>query len=352
MEIIILAAMGVLILLVAVLLVRGRHRDVTGVQAALRQEFLAFQTAIHTQMDAARQGVEGAKDVISGHALRTMEQMAGIGKTVEKLIQQQDEAQRLGQSLKDLLQAPKLRGNYGEVILEEMLDKVLSQDNWGRQYPIEGGERVDCAVLLRDVVVPIDAKFPRDDYLRYIDAESDDQRAVHWKAFEQAVKQQVTSIQTKYIRPEHGTTEFALMFIPSDAIYYETIAERNHLGEPSTIWQFAQDHQVVPVGPNTFYAFLQVVILSIRNVDIVHNARQLQGQLASLERGFGLFYKKYEDIGSKLRSASESYRVGEDHISRYKDKLDGALRMRGLTKEESPVLAARPSETVNEPEEG
>ena len=261
-----------------------------------------------------------------------------VGEAIQKLTQQQEEAQRLGQSLKDLLQAPKLRGTYGEAILEEMLDRVLPAGIWERQYSIGGGERVDCVVRFKDVVVPIDAKFPRDDYMRYMEAESLEERATHWRAFEEAVRKQIASIQTKYVKPESGTSEFALMFIPSEAIYYETIAEKNHIGEPSRIMEYAQDHHVFPVSPNTFYAFLQVVVLTIRNVEVFNNARKLQQGLAELQKSFDFFYSKYEEIGRRVTQTSEAYRVGDGHIERFKRRLDSTLQLEGLEEVSVPQL--------------
>ena len=303
----------------------------------MRDEFLKFQSNIHAEMDMARQGMEGAKDVTSQNALKTVEQIHSIGETVQRLIHQQEEAQRLGQSLKDLLQAPKLRGSYGEAILEELLERVLPVGIWERQYAMEDGGIVDCVVKFRDVVVPIDAKFPRDDYARYLEVESEEEKTAHWKGFEAAVKTQIASIKAKYIKPEQGTTEFALMFIPSEAIYYETIAEKNHLGQPSVLLQYAQQNHVMPVGPNTFYAFLQIVILSLRNVEIIKNARQLQAGLASLEYSFDAFYKKFQDIGKALNNASDAYRIGSGHVDRYKRRLEGALQLEAL---QGPALAA------------
>ena len=261
-----------------------------------------------------------------------------VGESIQKLTQQQEEAQRLGQSLKDLLQAPKLRGTYGEVILEEMLDRVLPKGIWERQYSISGAEKVDCVVKFRDVVVPIDAKFPRDDYMRYMDAESQEERATHWRAFEEAVRKQIAGIQTKYIKPERGTSEFALMFIPSEAIYYETIAEKNHFGEPSRIMEYAQDLHVFPVSPNTFYAFLQVIILSIRNVEIISSAKKLQEGLAELQKSFAFFYSKHEEIGRRIAQTSEAYRVGNDHVERYKRRLDTTLQLDELQEQSLPRL--------------
>jgi DNA recombination protein RmuC len=329
-EPLIFGALVVLIALVGWLLFQRRSGSSDELKASLRQEFLNFQSGLHTELGAARQSMDGAKDIVAGQTIQTIDRIREIGETLQKLIQQQEEAQKLGQGLKDLLQAPKLRGNYGEAILEELLSRALPVGIWERQYAIDGNERVDCVVRLKDVVVPIDAKFPRDDYARYIEADSDVEKAQHWKAFEAAVKTQITSIKNKYIKPELGTTEFALMFIPSEAVYYETIAENNYLGHPSAIWKYAQDNQVVPVSPNTFYAFLQVVILSIKNVEIVNKAKELREGLATLERGFGLFYNKYQDMGKGIERAAEAYRVGNDHIDRFKRRLDSTLQLEGL----------------------
>ena len=290
MEIAILAALGVLIVLVVALLLRVRPSDVSG------------------QIEASLKGIDEAKGVISDHAVKSMQAINQQSESLHKLVQQQEEAQKLGQSLKDLLQAPKLRGQYGEVILEEMLERVLPKGIWERQYVIDGREMVDCVVIYRGVVIPVDAKFPRDDYVRYMDAPSSEEKSHSWRDFERVIREKITSIESKYVKPEKGTSEFALMFIPSEAIYYETIAEKNHLGEPSTILEYAQKHHVLPVSPNTFYAFLQVVLVGLRNVEIFTKAKELQEGLSALERSFEQFYNKYEDIGKAIGRASEAYR--------------------------------------------
>ena len=312
MDIAILGALVVLIGLVMAVLLRGRPGE----------ESVKFEASL--------KGIDEAKGVISDHAVKTMQSINQLGENLYKLVQQQEEAQKLGQSLKDLLQAPKLRGQYGETVLEEMLERVLPKGIWERQYEIDGREMVDCVVIYRDVVVPIDAKFPRDDYMRYVEATSAQEKASCWKDFERAVRTQVTNIESKYVKPENGTSEFALMFIPSEAIYYETIAEKNQLGEPSAILEFAQKHHVFPVGPNTFYAFLQIIFLGIKNIEMVTNVKKVQEGLSGLQRSFELFYKRYEDIGKELDKAADAYRVGAGHIDRYKRRLDETLQLEGL----------------------
>ena len=184
-----------------------------------------------------------------------------------------------------------------------------------------------------------------------MEAESNDEKMGHWKSFESAVKLQIASIKNKYIKPHEGTAEFALMFIPSEAIYYETIAERNYLGETSAIWQYAQEHHVVPVSPNVFYAFLQVILLSLQNVAVLKDVRKIQEGLAALQYSFENFYKKYEEIGTALDRATKAYGVGDGHIGRFKRRLDSALQLEALQEPEAqhPALDVV-TKTAEQPE--
>jgi DNA recombination protein RmuC len=342
MDYLLLAVFGALVLLiilVIMLLLRNQPQDVTSqINAALANQFLALQSSINNELHSARQEIADSKDTIAQHTLKTIETIKEIGQTIHTITQQQEEAQRLGQSLKDLLQAPKLRGNYGEAILEEMLERVLPKGIWEAQVSIDGREKVDAVVKIKDMIIPIDAKFPRDNYQKYMSVPSEEEKRNYWNAYVSDVKKQIKSIKEKYIKPEKGTSEFALMFIPSEAIYYETIAEKNYLGMPSDLYEFAQANKVIPVSPNTFYAFLQLVVVGSRNLEIIKSVKKIQNGLAELERVFDLFYAKYEEIGRSIEKAAESYRVGDGHIKKYKAKLDNTLKLEEFSSsEELPI---------------
>lgn len=327
----ILIALVVLIILVLILLFTRHPGDLSAkFDSALKEQFLAFQSAIHKELNTTREEVVRSKDLISEHTIKTIGTFKDMGTIIHKIIQQQEEAQKLGQSLKDLLQTPKLRGSYGEAILEEMLERVLPRGIWERQYLIDGLEQVDAVVKMKDVIIPIDAKYPREDYQRYLKASSPDEKAKYWNDYETALKKQIKSINSKYIKPEKGTSEFALMFIPSEAVYYETIAEKNYLGDPSKIYEYAQENRVIPVSPNTFYAFLQIIVIGIRNLEVIESAKKLQEGLTTIQKSFELFYKKYEEIGKHIEKAAEAYRVGDGHIERYKRRLDSTLQLEGF----------------------
>lgn len=307
------------------------------IQSMISDKFVDFQSKIHKTMESARSEVERSKDVISGHAIETLKTIKDMGNTVEKMLKQQKETQELGNSLKYLLQTPKLRGNYAEEMLEEMLDRIAPK-LWERQYTIDESERVDAVVKYKDVIIPIDAKFPREIYEKYLNAQTEEEKRTAWKSYEDGLKIQINLIRSKYIKPHKGTSDFALMFIPSESIYYETISEKNHLGEPCNIYKYARDNKVIPVSPNTFYAFLQIIMMGVRNIDIIKSAKKLQEALIKIERNFQRFYAKYEDIGASLEKAQNAYKVGDAHIKRFKDTIDTTIRLDLPDRPKTPVL--------------
>jgi len=322
-------ALLTLLILVVILTLRkpGGTLSEDRLNLLLKDRLVDFQNQIHQELDTTRREIGSSKDLISKHTIKTLETMKEMGDTIRKITQQQEEAQKFSESLKDLLQAPKLRGNYGEAILEEMLERVLPKHIWDTQVMVSDQKQVDAVIRMKGVVIPIDAKFPRDNYQRYLSAENQTEKAACWKAYETDIKRQIRDIGEKYIKPEAGTSDFALMFIPSEAVYYETIAETNYLGEPSILYEYAQKHRVIPVSPNTFYAFLQVIVIGIRNQEIIQSANQLKEGLAAMQRSFDHFFQHFETIGSHLDKATRSFQVGENHIRRYKDRLDTTLRI-------------------------
>lgn len=334
----IFAALIIVIILIIISLLKKNISSTTeSINKLLKEQFLDFQTRIHNELNSTRQEVGLSKDIISKYTIKTLETIKDMGETINKITQQQEEAQKFGQSLRDLLQAPKLRGNYGETILEEMLERVLPKDIWESQYTIDEQKQVDAVVKMKGIVIPIDAKFSRDNYQRYLESSSLEEKEKYWKAHETDVKRQVKEISSKYIKPEKGTSDFALMFIPSEAIYYETIAEKNYLGKPSKIYEYCQQNKVIPVSPNTFYAFLQVIVIGIRNLEIIKSARQLQEGLSAIEKSFDFFFKQYLNMGDHIEKAAKSFDLGREHITRYKSRLDNTLRIESLQKHDQSI---------------
>ncbi|MBN1353925.1 MAG: DNA recombination protein RmuC [Candidatus Omnitrophica bacterium] len=328
METLIVALLLALIGLVVFMLFKtekSRNLD-DKLQGVITEKLAGFQNNIQKTMDNARDAVERSKDVISGHAVETLKTIKDMGRTVEKIVEQHREAQELGNSLKYLLQTPKLRGNYGEEILEEMLERV-TPTMWERQYNLGEGERVDAVVKYKNIIIPIDAKFPRETYEKYLNSESGEDKKRNWKLYEDVIKGQMNSIKGKYIKPDAGTSDFALMFIPSESIYYETMAEKNYAGEPCLIYEYARKSKVIPVSPNTFYIFLQIILLGVRNIDIMKNAKKLAEALEKIDKNFKQFYARYEEIGSSIEKAKKAFEISDGHIKRFKSNIEATLKL-------------------------
>ncbi|MFZ5643322.1 MAG: DNA recombination protein RmuC [Bacillota bacterium] len=325
MEMVLAALLVVVIILLVFLLVRqgsvsgSREADLTFLNNLneLRKE-------IQGSVNSSRKEITDTREDMNNRVTDNLKLMADMQATVEKIIARQEEANRLGQSLKDILSTPKLRGNYGEIVLEEMLERVLPKGMWERQYRIKEGCVVDVVIRYRDMCVPVDSKFPRDNYLRYLECTDPRDREMYWKAHEKDVLAKIKEI-SRYIATDRGTSDFALMFVPSEAIYYETIAEKNYLGQHSKIYDEAEKNRIIPVSPNTFYAFLQVVLTAMRNMEVLSQAREIQSKLIKMQNKFDLFYKQYEAMGKEIEKAADAFRKGDKHIALYKRELEETL---------------------------
>lgn len=295
-------------------------------QVIMKKNLEEFRDVITLAVEKSKEEIQTARENINEQTVNTFKYLVDMQGTIEKIIAQQEQTAKLGQSLKDILTMPKLRGNYGEVILEEMLERILPEGLWEKQYKICDGCVVDAVIFYKDLYVPIDAKFPRENYIKYLESKNDEEKAHYWKVFERDFINKIKET-SKYIKPEYKTADFALMFIPSEAIYYEAIADKNHLGQHSKIPDMLEQYKIIAVSPRNFYAFLQVVLTSMKNLEVLNNAREVQLKLVKLQKTFELFYKNYETIGKELEKASDAYEKGDKRIKSYKKELDEILEI-------------------------
>src|SRR5207247_9612632 len=155
--------------------------------------------------------------------------------------------------LEPALRAPKARGGSGALLLENLLRDRLPPGAYQMQYTFDSGERVDAVVRV-DREIPVDSKFPPDNFNRLVEAETDDERTLAERQFARDVKQHIEAIAAKYIRPDEGTYDFAFMYIPVEAVYYELAC-----GKTGALLAYANERRVFPVSPTTYTAYLQVV---------------------------------------------------------------------------------------------
>lgn len=224
-------------------------------------------------------------------------------------------------SLQDILKAPKLRGILGELFLEELLRQILPQDRFRLQHSFHSGERVDAVILLGQGMVPVDAKFPLENFKRVLQAPSEEEAKRIRRQFYSDVKKHIDQIATKYILPEEGTFDFALMYLPAENVYYEVILKDEGAAENQSLSQYALSRKVIPVSPNSFYAYLQAIVLGLRGLRIENSARDILAGLAQLANDFKKFYDDFGKLGSHLLNSKSAYERAQKDLDRFHQQL-------------------------------
>jgi DNA recombination protein RmuC len=269
-------------------------------------------TALQTEMSALREQVGQNLGTVTQHVQVFGDVQKGIGEVTEATKQILALGQNIA-ALQDILRAPKPRGGLGEIMLGNLLAQVLPGDRYCLQHTFDDGTRVDAAIYLADHVVPIDAKFPLENFQRILDTGDDKEQESLRKAFVRDVKRRVDET-AKYIRPDAGTFEFAMMYVPAENVYYEVLSSED-------LFSYALDRHVIPVSPNSFFAYLNVVVFGLRGLEIEENARLLLGQLSRLDKDFGDCQETFGTLGRHITHAHSKYTEVDAKLGRFGGRL-------------------------------
>ncbi len=226
-------------------------------------------------------------------------------------------------SLQDILRAPKLRGGFGEFLLAELLSEILPSGSFELQYGFKNGGRVDAVIKLSSGMVPVDSKFPMENMKKVVDAADEADATSAKKRFTTDVKKHIDAIASAYILPDEGTFNFALMYIPAENVYYETIIKDCTSPSGVSIAEYAFSKRVVPVSPSSFYAYLQTILLGLKGFSVSKRADEI---LASLERLGGEIERLSEDfsvLGTHINNTRTKYDSADKRLSAIGDKLKG-----------------------------
>src|SRR5436189_1333866 len=206
----------------------------------------------------------------------------------------------------------------GDLLLGQLLADRLPPTAYALEHGFTGGERVD-AVIKVDRLVPIDSKFPLDNFERMARADNDLERQQFEKLFARDVKSHIDAIASKYIRPDEGTYDFAFMYLPSEAIYYELAC-----GKTGALLEYAHQKRVLPVSPTTLTAYLQVIVLGLKGLQIEQHAQEVMAYCAQLQKDFGKFKDDFELVGTHLGRAHNKFLDAEKRLGRFETKLEQA----------------------------
>jgi DNA recombination protein RmuC len=313
----------------AVLWVLLRERD--GTQPDQGALMLQQQiNALQQRLDAFGQTVtENLHQSASSMNTRLDKAAEVVGDLREK-IGQIHEVGKAAQELVNIMRAPKLRGGMGELFLGDLLAQILPQEHYAMPYRFKSGEAVDAVIRIGPKLVPTDAKFPYENFKRVVAATAETERVAARKQFLRDVKKHVDAIATKYILPDEGTYDFALMYVPAENVYYETIIKED-AGEERQLFSYALAKRVIPVSPNSFYAYVQTILLGLRGMKVEERAQEILGELSRLRGDFERIQENFRVLGRHLTNASGSYSETERTMT----KLDAKL-----SQIEQPLLRA------------
>jgi DNA recombination protein RmuC len=268
-------------------------------------------------------GVASSGKLATDAQIAMAQQLQASSEAIRKISGQLGEVQQVGrdlmqttQTLQTVLGGAKTRGALGEMALDRILADALPRSAYETQFRFAStGAIVDAIVRSGDRILSIDSKFPLDAYRKLVDAPEDARRE-----FGQAVRKHADSIAEKYILPDEHTFDYALMFVPSEGVYYELLMTEDP--KYGKLDEYCRTKRVFPVSPNTFYACLSAVAISLQGQKIEENARHLMANLAGLEKQFESFTEVYVKLGTHLRHAQLSYEDADSRLARARNSLE------------------------------
>ncbi|MHC4293018.1 MAG: DNA recombination protein RmuC [Planctomycetota bacterium] len=318
--VIILVILCVLVLMALILLIwliSGRAGQSASINL-LQQQLEALKTAQDKTSDNLQKSLQTGQTSLNQNLLSSQKvlsqlgtQIGGLQKSSEHMLKLGDDVRRL----QDILQHPKMRGQIGEWSLENLLSQVLPQESFNLQYTFKDGKIVDALVKLDEFNVPLDSKFPLPAFEAMVKAESDDEKTKLRKQFQKDVTTHVDKIASSYIRPAEGTLDFAIMYIPAENVYYETIV--NYKSDTKNILQYALDKKVIPVSPNLLYAYLMTVVMGLHGLQIEKQAAEIRQNLNRLNSSFAEFVSNWDVLGKHLKNAYGQYDEGQKKLDRF-----------------------------------
>ena len=298
----ILAALIVVVALLIVLLVR---RPADG-SSLLQQQLIE---------------VRGRLDALVGS------QGSAVGDVRERLARLAEATTRLERigagvaELQELLKVPRMRGTLGEMWLEELLRQIFPAGLYEMQHAFRSGERVDAVLRVGDRLVPVDSKFPLEACQRML-AANGAAAETERRAFRKSLRARIDEIADKYIRPDEGTYEFALMYVPAENVYYEAVIRGEDVAGEDSLVAYALRRKVIPVSPNTFYAYLAAVLHGLRGLEVEKQARRILESLGGLRQQLTKFEEAYRLVGKHLEHAARQYTETESQFGRIQDRIE------------------------------
>ncbi len=268
--------------------------------------------SMKTQFDQSQRLMGDITDRVS---LQLIEVARGVTQTQESTKQVFTIAEQLS-NLEKVLKNQKQRGNLGEASLELVMSNILPPTAYKMQYEFPGGETVDAVIFTKEGVIPVDAKFPLENYTRLHDEKDDVRRVEYEEAFKRDLKKRIDET-SKYVRPKDGTLPFAFMYIPAEGIYYDLLNDGVGAVNTRNLLDYAQnDKKVIIVSPTTFAAYLQSVLYGFKAFKIEEQAKDIAKNVEALGRHLNAYQEFYKKLGASLSTTINHYNAGTKELGK------------------------------------
>lgn len=246
---------------------------------------------------------------------KLLEVVKGVSASQESTKQVFTIAEQLN-NLEKVLKNQKQRGNLGEASLELVMSNILPPGAYAMQYEFPGGDTVDAIIRTKEGIIPVDAKFPLENYQRLHSEKDDDRRTEYEEAFKRDLKKRIDET-SKYVRPKDGTLPFAFMYIPAEGIYYDLLNDGIGAVNTRNLIDYAQnDRKVIIVSPTTFAAYLQSVLYGFKAFKIEEQAKDIAKNVEALSRHLKMYEDYYKKIGNALSTTVNHYNAGYKELGK------------------------------------
>lgn len=279
-------------------------------------------------MKEIKSGTDATRDAVQKSIQETNtainERLDNAGRVIAQLTKELGGISQVGPDIRRLtetLASPKLRGNFGEEMLENMLSQALPKPGFDIQYKFKNGEIVDAVVRVGDRLLPIDSKFSMENFRLYKEAKTEEAAAGLKKAFLKDVKKRVDEIHKKYILPQEDTFDFALMYIPSEGVFSEVLDDASTLA-------YARDKKVYCVSPNTLYHHLQIILLSLRGQKINEAAQAILAMISGIKQESDKFGQSLSVLGGHIKNAGNTMGAVANDFSKLKTSITNASSLK------------------------
>ncbi len=324
--IIILAAVSVGLLVMLASVNAALRRDVA--RQAGQLEMMNNSLECNRQMqealkDSLSKNMQSGQESVSKSLQSNLETIGDLKRQIGVLHGTNQQMIQLGTDVKRLqhiLASPKMRGQLGEWSLENLLGNILPAGTFELQYEFADGKKVDALIKMPEYSVPVDAKFPLPGFEAMASTENVGELAKLRRAFQRDVKAHIDKIASQYIRPNEGTLDFALMYIPAENVYYETVIRQK--GDTVDILEYALSKKVIPVSPNVCYAYLMTIVMGLHGLQIEKQAAEIRQGLSTLRGKFSDFVLTWELMGKHLRNTNAQYQQGQSQLDKFDLELD------------------------------